>query len=111
MSARNRELFGLVPAALLVTGGFTAVLLTRVSNVHDATLTYGAAGSFRRGHDVAEFDVAGSERYDRILSTLPNDVMLGVAGHLLADDYRRRADPQDRTVMPGTGMDRRPHPG
>jgi cell division protein FtsW (lipid II flippase) len=42
MSARNRELFGLLPATLLVTGGFTAVLLTRVSNVHDATLTYGA---------------------------------------------------------------------
>ena len=42
MSARNRELFGLIPASLLITGGFTAVLLTRVSNVHDATLTYGA---------------------------------------------------------------------
>ena len=42
MSARNRELFGLIPASLLVTGGFTAVLLTRVSNVHDVTLTYGA---------------------------------------------------------------------
>jgi cell division protein FtsW (lipid II flippase) len=42
MSARNRELFGLIPSTLLVTGGFTAVLLTRVSNVHDATLIYGA---------------------------------------------------------------------
>jgi cell division protein FtsW (lipid II flippase) len=42
MSARNRELFGLLPASLLVTGGFTAVLLTRVENVHSATLTYGA---------------------------------------------------------------------
>ena len=42
MSARNRELFGLIPATLLVTGGFTAVLLTRVSNVHDVTITYGA---------------------------------------------------------------------
>jgi cell division protein FtsW (lipid II flippase) len=42
MSARNRELFGLIPATLLVTGGFTAVLLTRVSNVHDVTVTYGA---------------------------------------------------------------------
>src|SRR3954471_23631365 len=41
MSARNRELFGLIPASLLVTGGFTAVLLTRVSNVHDAPLAYG----------------------------------------------------------------------
>src|SRR3954453_5393605 len=34
MSARNRELFGLIPATLLVTGGFTAVLLPRVSTVH-----------------------------------------------------------------------------
>jgi cell division protein FtsW (lipid II flippase) len=42
MSARNRELFGLVPATLLVTAGFTAVLLTRVSNVHDVTIVYGA---------------------------------------------------------------------
>jgi cell division protein FtsW (lipid II flippase) len=42
MSARNRELFGLLPATLLVTAGFTAVLLTRVSNVHDVTVTYGA---------------------------------------------------------------------
>ncbi|MEA2425437.1 MAG: hypothetical protein QOH13_1847 [Thermoleophilaceae bacterium] len=42
MSARNRELFGLLPATLLVTGGFTAVLLTRGANVHSATLTYGA---------------------------------------------------------------------
>jgi cell division protein FtsW (lipid II flippase) len=42
MSARNRELFGLVPAAMLVTGGFTAVLLTRQANVHSATLVYGA---------------------------------------------------------------------
>src|SRR4051812_50031951 len=42
MSARNRELFGLIPASLLVTGGFTAVLLTRVSNVHNITFTYGA---------------------------------------------------------------------
>jgi cell division protein FtsW (lipid II flippase) len=41
VTARNREFFGLIPSALLVTGGFTAVLLTRVSNVHDATLVYG----------------------------------------------------------------------
>ena len=41
MSARNRELFGLIPVALLVTGGFTAVLLTRRTNVHDVTVVYG----------------------------------------------------------------------
>ncbi|MDP8943612.1 MAG: FtsW/RodA/SpoVE family cell cycle protein [Actinomycetota bacterium] len=42
MSARTRELFGLVPVSLLVTAGFTAVLLTRTSEVHNLTLTYGA---------------------------------------------------------------------
>jgi protoporphyrinogen oxidase len=56
----------------------------------DLTVAYGASDSFRRGHDVSSFEVAGSERYDRVLSTLPNDVMLGVCGHLLSDEYRRR---------------------
>ena len=42
MTARLRELFSLVPVSLLVTGGFTAVLLTRTSDVHNLTLTYGA---------------------------------------------------------------------
>ena len=42
MSARTRELFGLVPVSLLVAAGFAAVLSTRTANVSDATLTYGA---------------------------------------------------------------------
>ena len=42
MSARLRELFGLIPVSLLVTAGFTAVLITRTSHVSDATVTYGA---------------------------------------------------------------------
>ena len=42
MSARTRELFGLVPVALLVTAGFTAVLITRTQQTGTATLTYGA---------------------------------------------------------------------
>lgn len=41
ISARNRELFGLVPVALLVTAGFTAVLLTRQTEIHNVTITYG----------------------------------------------------------------------
>ena len=41
MSARTRELFGLVPVALLVTAGFTAVLITRTQQTGTATLTYG----------------------------------------------------------------------
>src|SRR5215204_1922972 len=42
MSARTRELFGLLPVSLLVAAGFAAVLSTRTENVSDGTLTYGA---------------------------------------------------------------------
>jgi cell division protein FtsW (lipid II flippase) len=42
MSARTRELFGLLPVSLLVAAGFAAVLATRTQDVSDATLTYGA---------------------------------------------------------------------
>jgi cell division protein FtsW (lipid II flippase) len=41
MSARTRELFGLLPVSLLVTAGFTAVLLTRTTDVNTVTVTYG----------------------------------------------------------------------
>jgi protoporphyrinogen oxidase len=38
-------------------------------------VTPGAAGSFRTGHDPRSFAPAGpSERYDRVLATVPNDV-------------------------------------
>jgi cell division protein FtsW (lipid II flippase) len=42
MSARTRELFGLLPVSLLVAAGFAAVLATRTDDVSNATLTYGA---------------------------------------------------------------------
>jgi cell division protein FtsW (lipid II flippase) len=42
MSARSRELFGLLPVSLLVTGGFTAVLITRSAVMSTVTVTYGA---------------------------------------------------------------------
>jgi cell division protein FtsW (lipid II flippase) len=42
MSARTRELFGLLPVSLLVTAGFAAVLIARTEQISDATLTYGA---------------------------------------------------------------------
>jgi cell division protein FtsW (lipid II flippase) len=42
MTARNRELFALIPAALLVTAGFTAVFIQRENLVSDLSLTYGA---------------------------------------------------------------------
>ena len=42
MSERARELLGLLPVTLLVTGGFTAVLLSRTSDVNTITVIYGA---------------------------------------------------------------------
>ncbi len=42
MSARNRELFGLIPAALLVTAGFAAVFIQRENALSNVSLTYGA---------------------------------------------------------------------
>jgi protoporphyrinogen oxidase len=42
-------------------------------------VTYGAPGSFRAGHDPRAFEPAGSERYDRVLATVPNDVLARMA--------------------------------
>jgi len=42
VSARNRELLGLVPASLLVTAGFAAVFIQRQEVLSDVSLTYGA---------------------------------------------------------------------
>jgi protoporphyrinogen oxidase len=40
----------------------------------DLEVTFGAPGSFRSGHDPRDFEPAGSEGYDRVLATVPNDV-------------------------------------
>jgi len=41
-SPRIRELFGLIPVALLITAGFTAVLVSRTAETSTVTVTYGA---------------------------------------------------------------------
>ncbi|MGH2838250.1 MAG: FtsW/RodA/SpoVE family cell cycle protein [Thermoleophilaceae bacterium] len=41
LPARWRELFGLIPVSLLVTAGFTAVLITRSESTDEVTTTYG----------------------------------------------------------------------
>jgi cell division protein FtsW (lipid II flippase) len=41
MSARNRELLALVPVALLLIGGFTAVFIVRSDEIGDLSLIYG----------------------------------------------------------------------
>lgn len=42
MSARTRELFGLLPVSLLVCAGFAAILVAQSQDVSDLTATYGA---------------------------------------------------------------------
>jgi hypothetical protein len=42
MSARNRELLGLIPVALLVTAGFTAVFTVESADLGNLSLFYGA---------------------------------------------------------------------
>jgi cell division protein FtsW (lipid II flippase) len=42
VSERNRELFGLLPAALLVTAGFTAIFVQRSEQLSNVSLIYGA---------------------------------------------------------------------
>ncbi len=42
MSARNRELMALIPVALLLTAGFTAVFAQESDRLGDLSLIYGA---------------------------------------------------------------------
>jgi cell division protein FtsW (lipid II flippase) len=42
VSARNRELMGLIPASLLVTAGFAGVFIQRSNALSNVSLTYGA---------------------------------------------------------------------
>jgi cell division protein FtsW (lipid II flippase) len=42
VSARNRELVGLIPASLLVTAGFAGVFIQRSNALSNVSLTYGA---------------------------------------------------------------------
>jgi cell division protein FtsW (lipid II flippase) len=42
MSARNRELIGLIPSSLLVTAGFAGVFIQRSNALTNVSLTYGA---------------------------------------------------------------------
>jgi len=41
LSARNRELIALLPVAILLTAGFTAVFITRSEEISDLSLIYG----------------------------------------------------------------------
>ncbi len=71
-------LFAALAASVEGAGGrvMTDRPAARVARDGDGfTVTAGAAGSFRAGHDPRGFAPAGAERYDRVLATVPGDVV------------------------------------
>ena len=70
MSARNRELFALVPASLLLTAGFAAIFVQRSEVVSDVSLTYG--GIFLALCLVTHFVIRFTLPYACLLYTSPS---------------------------------------
>ncbi len=65
MTARNRELFGLIPASLLVTAGFAGVFIQRSNALSNISLTYGAIflGLCLGGHIVIRMTLPHADPY------------------------------------------------
>ena len=65
MSARNRELMGLVPASLLVTAGFAAVFIQQSQQLSNLSLTYGALflGLCLAAHVFLRFTLPNADPY------------------------------------------------
>ncbi len=65
MTARNRELFALIPASLLVTAGFAGVFIQRSSAIAGVSLTYGAIflGLCLAGHIFIRMTLPNADPY------------------------------------------------
>jgi cell division protein FtsW (lipid II flippase) len=65
MTARNRELFGLIPASLLLTAGFAGVFIQRSNTLTNISLTYGAIflGLCLAGHIVIRMTLPHADPY------------------------------------------------
>jgi cell division protein FtsW (lipid II flippase) len=65
VSARNRELFALIPAAVLVTAGFAAVFIQQDELLSDVSLTYGAVflGLCFAAHMIVRFTLPHADPY------------------------------------------------
>src|SRR5205085_5384140 len=65
MSARNRELIGLIPASLLVTAGFAGVFIQRSNVLSNVSLTYGVIflGLCLAGHVVLRITLPNADPY------------------------------------------------
>ena len=65
MTPRNRELFGLIPASLLVTAGFAGVFIQRSNALSNISLTYGAIflGLCLAGHIFIRMTLPNADPY------------------------------------------------
>jgi cell division protein FtsW (lipid II flippase) len=65
VTARNRELLGLIPASLLVTAGFAGVFIQRSNVLSNISLTYGAIflGLCLAGHVVIRMTLPNADPY------------------------------------------------
>jgi cell division protein FtsW (lipid II flippase) len=65
VSARNRELFGLVPASLLVAAGFAAIFIQQGHRLSGVSLTYGGAflALFLVAHMVVRYALPYADPY------------------------------------------------
>ncbi len=65
MTARNRELLGLIPASLLVTAGFAGVFIQQSNTLSNVSLTYGAIflGLCLAGHIFIRMTLPNADPY------------------------------------------------
>jgi cell division protein FtsW (lipid II flippase) len=93
MSARNRELFGLIPAALLVTAGFAAVFIQRQNVLSNVSLTYGAIflGLCVAGHICIRMTLPNADPYLFPLAALLASFGIVMVYRISATDARQQA--------------------
>ena len=93
MTARNRELLGVVPASLLVTAGFAGVFIQRSNALSNISLTYGAIflGLCLAGHLVIRATLPHADPYMFPLVALLSSFGIVMIYRTNATDARQQA--------------------
>ena len=93
MSARNRELIGLIPASLLVTAGFAAVFIQRSNALSNISLTYGAIflGLCVAGHIFIRMTLPNADPYMFPLVALLSSFGIVMIYRISETDARQQA--------------------
>jgi cell division protein FtsW (lipid II flippase) len=93
MSARNRELLGLIPASLLVTAGFAGVFIQRSNVLSNVSLTYGAIflGLCVAGHVFIRITLPHADPYMFPLVALLASFGIVMVYRISATDARQQA--------------------